>query len=162
MNILTEFLNYLGAKALILVFLYVFVFLAVMLDLWSGVRKAKQRNEYISSYGLRETLNKLSRYFNVLLAVTLIDLIQMLAIFELRTHNVGHSIPILPFFTFIATGFICFIEAKSIFEKAEQKEKAKAADAARTIDAAIRILKKDNTLDEILTKLNSEKENENN
>jgi len=157
MTILTDFLNYLGVKALIWAVLFVLVFVVTMLDLRSGIKKAKKRKEYISSYGLRQTISKLERYFILMLAFTVVDIIQMLAIFELRTQGVALAIPILPILTFFVAVFICFIEIKSIFEKSEEKEKAKVADTAKVIDAAIKILKKDNTLDEMLTKLNPEK-----
>ena len=109
-----------------LVLIYIVVVFFVALDLWSGVRKAKQAGKYRSSYGFRETVKKLAQYLNLLLAVTGIDALQMLAL-----HSYKAALPMFPVLTLLAAVFVGFIEVKSIFEKAEDKERAKMADAAK-------------------------------
>jgi len=138
MDILIDFLKIMSFKALILAVVYTLVLVLIFLDLWSGVRKAKQKHEYISSYGFRKTINKIARYFNVLFAVTVIDVMQMLAIFEIKQNAAMSLIPVLPLFTFLAAIFIGIIEIKSIYEKTEQKDKAKAEEAARIINEALK------------------------
>ena len=161
-NILSNFISVMTPQLLIFAAIYVLVFLLISLDLWSGIRKAKQRQEYISSYGLRKTLDKIARYYNILIAISVIDLIQMLAIFELRLHGTT-SIPMLPVLTFLAALFMGAIEVKSMYEKSEEKDKAKVADVARFIREAmkdkdsIEIIK--NTLDQISTKDNAAVQN---
>lgn len=133
MNILTSFFAILSHKVVVLAIIYTLVLLFIFLDLWSGIRKAKAKKEFISSFGFRRTISKIARYFNMLFAVTIIDVIVMLAIFEAKL-----SIPIVPFFTFAAAFFIGIIEIKSIYEKAEQKDKAKVAEAAKIITQVLK------------------------
>ncbi len=116
-------------QAVILLIIYLLVAVSIFLDLWAGVRKAKARGEFTSSTGFRKTVDKFCRYYNMLLAVTVIDALQML-ILGLLNHVYGYRIPVLPFITAAGAFFICFIEVKSIFEKNEQKEKAKVQAAA--------------------------------
>lgn len=102
--------------------IYMLVFLLIIADLWSGLRKAKQRGEIRSSYGLKKTVYKLAGYYNALLALTLIDCMQMGSIWYLDTYYDYH-IPVFPIVTLVgAIGMGC-IEIKSIYEKAEDKVK---------------------------------------
>ena len=100
--------------------LYMLVFMVVGADLWSGVRKAKRRGEVRSSYGFKRTVDKLARYYNLLIALTVVDCMQMGGVWYLDGYY-GYHIPIFPVITLIgAIGLGC-IEVKSIFEKAEDK-----------------------------------------
>lgn len=114
-------------------FVYVFIFVVVMLDLWAGIRKAKARGEYRSSYGLRKTVDKLRKYYNMMLAITATDIIQMVAIHNLHTQDSGGSLPVTPIYTIIGALFVSVIEIKSIYEKNEDKDKAKVTEAAKAI-----------------------------
>ena len=116
-------------QAVILLIIYILVAVSIFLDLWAGVRKAKARGEFRSSAGYRKTVDKFCRYYNMLLAVTVIDLLQML-ILGLLNHVYGYSIPVLPLITALGAIFICWIEIKSIFEKNDKKEQAKIQAAA--------------------------------
>lgn len=58
--------------------LYMLVFMVVGADLWSGVRKAKRRGEVRSSYGFKRTVDKLARYYNLLIALTVVDCIPVI------------------------------------------------------------------------------------
>lgn len=116
-------------QAVILLIIYLLVAVSIFLDLWAGVRKAKARGEFTTSTGFRKTVDKFCRYYNMLLAVTVIDLLQML-ILGLLNHVYGYSIPVLPFITALGAIFICWIEIKSIFEKNDKKEQAKIQSAA--------------------------------
>lgn len=114
-------------------FVYVFIFVVVMLDLWAGIRKAKARGEYRSSYGLRKTVEKLRKYYNMMLAITATDIIQMVAIHNLHTQDSGVGLPVTPIFTIVGALFVSVIEIKSIYEKNEDKDKAKVQEAAKAI-----------------------------
>lgn len=111
---------------------YVLVFFVVCLDLISGLQKAKRRGKLRSSYAMRKTVDKLVRYFSMLLVITAIDTVQMLAIAQWDVST-GHNIPILPFLTFLAAMFVGFIELKSIYENSEEKEQARFEDAAEDL-----------------------------
>ena len=133
-NILQTF----GPQLIIIACVYALVLFVVFLDLWAGIRKAKQRGEYRSSYGLRKTVDKISRYFNMILVITSIDVVQMLAITQLNPQT-NHTLPVLPFFTFIGAMFVGFIELKSIYENSEAKERAKIGDAAKILSQIISV-----------------------
>lgn len=113
----------------ILAIVYVLVFIVIMLDLVSGIMKAKRRGRLRSSYALRKTVDKLVRYFSMILVITAIDAVQMLAISQLD-KTTGLTWPVLPFLTFFAAMFVGFIELKSIYENSDEKEQARIEDAA--------------------------------
>lgn len=132
MNILNTFTTQLTCLAIV----YILVFFVVCLDLISGLQKAKRRGKLRSSYAMRKTVDKLVRYFSMLLVITAIDAVQMLAISQWDLST-GHHLPILPFLTFLAAMFVGFIELKSIYENSEEKEQARFEDAAEDIGKLI-------------------------
>jgi hypothetical protein len=91
-----------------------------MADLWSGVRKAKKNGITRSSYGFKRTVDKIARYYNVLLALTVVDVMQMSSLWYLEKYYSYHW-PIFPVVTLVGAIGICLIEIKSIYEKAEDK-----------------------------------------
>jgi hypothetical protein len=101
---------------------YMAVLLLIGADLWSGVRKAKMRGEIRSSYMYKKTVDKIARYYNALLALTIVDVMQMGGMWYMDNYYDYH-LPIFPFITFMASIGIGMIEIKSIFEKAEDKVK---------------------------------------
>jgi len=111
---------------------YVLVFFAVMADLWSGVRKAKQRGEARTSYGFRRTVEKLAKYYNILIAVSVVDCMQIVGIHYLDILY-GYKLPIFPLMTFIGSIGLGLIELKSIYEKAEDKDKDEYHQIARLV-----------------------------
>lgn len=117
-------------QLIMLALIYSLVLLVIFLDLWAGCRKAKQRGEYRSSFGYRKTVEKVCKYFNMMFVITAIDGVQMLAVCQLNEQT-AYNLPLIPLFTFIGAIFVGFIELKSIYEKSEDKEKAKINDAAK-------------------------------
>lgn len=117
-------------QLLMLAVIYALILCVIFLDLWSGVRKAKARGECRNSFGFRKTVDKISKYFNMILVITIIDAVQMLAIWQLN-QQITYNFPIIPILTFGGAIFVGFIELKSIYEKNEDKEKAKFQDAAK-------------------------------
>lgn len=123
---------------LVLLFvIYILVAVAIFLDLWAGVRKAKARGEFRSSTGLRKTVAKFCSYYNMLLAITVIDILQMLVV-GLLDFEYGYTVPVIPITTAAGACFIGFIEVKSIFEKNADKERAKVQAAANDLQKLIK------------------------
>lgn len=91
-------------------------------DFWAGNRKAKQRGEPILSDRWQRTVRKIARYYNALLALVVVDLMQMLSIWYLQTYY-GWRVPMFPLITLLGAFGVAAIEVKSIYEKAEEKEK---------------------------------------
>ena len=145
--ILTSF----RAPLLIVTFVYIAVLLFIALDLWAGIRKAKARGEYRSSYGLRKTVTKIAGYYNMLLVITVIDALQIVAITVLQVN-----LPAFPFFTLAGALFVGFIELKSIYEKNDAKQKAKVQEAAVLLSQIIEKSKDSDTLNHLLEILKRE------
>ena len=116
----------------------------VMLDLRAGVRKAKKAGIYKSSKKLRRTVEKLDQYYNLLLMFSLVDAIIVVAISLLQLR-----FPHFPFLTFGASIGVGYIEIKSVFEKAEDKEKANIQEAAEELAK----LSRNRDLSEVLTSM---------
>jgi hypothetical protein len=123
-------------QLMIVAVLYIVVILAIFFDLLAGIRKAKQRGEFRSSFGFRKTIDKIGKYFNMLLAVTATDVIQILAVLQLNAQT-DMILPVMPLLTFIGATFACFIEIKSIYEKNSDKDRAKVQEAAKLMTQLI-------------------------
>lgn len=89
---------------------YAVVFIAMVLDLISGILKAKKLGEASTSLGLRRTVNKFKDYYGMLLVASLIDI--LLSVVEVYS---------LPYVTFACGIYLTFIEGLSIREKGEDK-----------------------------------------
>ncbi len=106
-------------------------------DFWAGVRKAKQRKERITSEGWKRTVDKISRYYNMLLALTVVDCMQISGIWYLDNYY-NYQIPIFPFITMLGAMVVAIIEVKSILEQAEEKSKKQVSDIAIWITEIMR------------------------
>ena len=116
----------------LVVLFYVIVFGLIGADLWSGVRKAKKRGEMRTSEAYRRTIDKLNKYYNMLIALTFVDAVQIGLIFFLW-HEYGYDIPMVPLFTLLGTFYISFVEMKSIMEPSNIKEKKAQEDFIRLL-----------------------------
>lgn len=116
---------------------YVIILGFIFCDLRAGIRKAKKRGEYRTSDGFKRTIEKISKYFNMTFALSLIDVVQIALIFFLY-HFYKVDIFMVPWFTFIATGYVGYVEIKSIWEPADIKERKQQHDYRRALMALIR------------------------
>lgn len=94
----------------------------IAFDFWAGIRKAKQRSEMITSDKWQRTVRKISRYYNMLFALVILDSMQIAGVWYLDNYYDYH-VPIFPFVTLLGAIVVGAIEIKSIFEKADEKEK---------------------------------------
>lgn len=95
--------------------------LFILADLKAGIRKAKQRHEKITSRKWRATINKIAKYYNVLLVLGILDVMQLACLWYMNTYG-GWSAPLFPWLTFLGSVFVGLIETKSIMEPADEKE----------------------------------------
>ena len=101
------------------------VVIAIMLDLASGLRKAKLLGEARSSYAYERTTTKLMRNGSLVLIMAMIDLLLFFGhLWELIGLTLLNNVPVI---TFIAAAWMCFVQAESIREKAEDKAERKSA-----------------------------------
>lgn len=101
----------------------------IALDFWSGIRKAKERGERITSDGWKRTVSKICKYYNAVLAMTVIDMVQMLPFWYIDTFY-GWNVPVFPFMSALAVIAVGAIEVKSILEKSDEKTRKDISDIA--------------------------------
>lgn len=114
---------------------YVLVMVAVGADMVSGIRKSRRRGDATCSRGLRRTVDKLARYYNVLIVLTVVDTMQIAGAWFLRAVE-GYEVPTVPVFTLLGSLGMAAIEVKSIFENGSDKERADMAELLELIDGA--------------------------
>ena len=115
----------------ILFTMYILILIMIFVDFWSGIRKAKKNSIVRSSYGFRRTVEKIKEYYNAMIALTIIDAMQITAIWYLETYY-KYEIPMFPFVTLVGAIGLSIIELKSIYEKAEDKQRFHEAGALIT------------------------------
>ena len=133
----------------ILFFILITPLFFIAFDFWAGTRKAKQRGERIVSDGWQRTVRKIARYYNALLALVVVDAMQMASIWYLQEFY-GWGIPVFPAVTLLGAMGVAAIEVKSIYEKAEDKEKRELRQVTML---AAEIAKHRTNPDEIVEKL---------
>jgi hypothetical protein len=94
----------------------------IMFDFWAGIRKAKQRGEAITSDKQKRTAIKVARYYNMLLALLVLDTMQIMGFWYLNNFN-GWSMPLFPWLVFCGAFFVGAVEIHSILEPANEKER---------------------------------------
>lgn len=136
------------------VFVMLAVLVAMMIDLGSGLYKAKQRGELRTSEALRRTLSKFISYEGGLTIAAMVDfLISMAGFFELFGITRLSEVPVV---TILVGIFLLIVEFMSVREKADAKTKKQQADTAELI--AKLITKED--IKEIIEHLKNSQTNE--
>lgn len=106
----------------------VVVLFAMMLDLASGLNKAKQRGELRSSQALKRTLNKFIAYEGGMLIAAGVDLLMHMShLVQLFGMEAIYGVPVI---TCLVGVFLLVVEFISIREKADKKTKKQMEDAA--------------------------------
>ena len=121
--------------AALVLFTWIVNVCAVLIDLWTGVNKAKAKGEAISSGGLRKTITKVGDYWSVQLFGLMIDI-------------VGAIFWNYPFASMLIGLGIVLIEMRSVIENLKEKKSAAAhlpdilsqIISARDAEAAQRLL----------------------
>lgn len=96
------------------------VLLAVLADLVSGVRRARNEHRKCTSRGLRRTVAKLSSYYLALFCLTVVDAMAVTAITALDMMG-RPTVPAFPYFTTLGSLSLAMIEAKSIVENSPHR-----------------------------------------
>lgn len=109
----------------------IIVFFAMMIDLASGLYKAKQRHEIRSSWGLKRTLSKFIMYEGGMLIAAGVDML----LYVSRLFELFHLTPIvgIPVVTCLIGIFLLVVEFMSIREKSDKKTKKDFNDAGEMI-----------------------------
>lgn len=116
-----EFLQQITAALVLVACLLIIPLIFILLDLWAGIRKANQRGDKIRSNKMKRTVNKISKYYNAVLALCVVDAVQISA-FCFMAQFYGWTAYTIPIFTIIGVLFVAGVEIKSIIEPANEKE----------------------------------------
>lgn len=120
-------------QSIVLTVVYAIMFVVCFYDRFTGISKARKAGRMISSERDREgTGQKLLLYFSLLFIATMLDFVQMLATSQWE-HQMDVNLPQVPLFTIAIAIWIGSVEWKSIYEKFEDKERAKMEDTARVL-----------------------------
>lgn len=110
-----------SATVLLLIIIeYSGVLFAIIADLCSGLHKARINNIPRTSRALRRTIDKIARYFNTLLALTILDAMIIAGVIYLQSSGIA-NLPVVPIFSMLGAIALTIIEIKSICEKSEEK-----------------------------------------
>lgn len=106
--------------------LWLFVIIAVFIDLMAGLYKAKSLCYLITSDGLKRSVPKLLLYLALMTFGGMIDI----AVYGLNVTSV-------PVFSILFCLFVLVIEGKSVFERADEKERKRIAGGAKDVTAIL-------------------------
>ena len=131
-----------GNMLIIALVAMIMVLMAMIVDLISGLRKAKVRGEYRSSEALKRTFTKFITYEGGMIIALCFDiLIHMSRLVQLFGLDVIYGVPVI---SCLVGAFLCVVEFISVREKAEQKTKKQMDDAAKLLNT---MLQNDNLKD---------------
>lgn len=106
-------------KLLIIFGAWLCVLIAMIIDLYFGVKKSKQLGEHTSSEGFRRSVNKVVYYYAMMSFALLFDTLNPLP------YYLPFPLSIVPIITILFAMVLIFTEAKSVREKAEDKLRRK-------------------------------------
>ena len=110
--------------------------LLIALDFWAGIRKAHTRGDRIRSDKMQRTIQKLSRYYNAILSMLVLDGVQIAGFVFLHICN-EWTLYTFPLFTMLAVLFVACIEIKSIWEPADVKESREMKEVSELAKAIV-------------------------
>ena len=123
---------------------FAFVFIAITVDLISGIRKAKESKQEIRSNPLSRSVTKFVIYEGAVIIAAMID--YMMHFSHLFVLMKLHPIVGFPVITCLMSVFLCIIEILSVRETADEKTRRRSE---AIVQAVIKALGNDN-LAEIL------------
>jgi hypothetical protein len=141
----------------VMLLLYIIALGLIFSDLWAGVRKAKVRGEFRTSDGYKKTIDKIARYFNMIFALSLVDIAQLSLIFFLY-YFYRVDIWMVPWFTLFAVGYVAWVEVHSIWEPADVKERKQQEEYTRAIE---QLIKQCGSVDAVLQAIKNKEEKNN-
>ena len=115
----------------------VIVLMAMVIDLLSGINKARQNGKMRTSWGLKRTVSKFIMYEGSLLIAAGVDVLMHAS----HLYDLLHldAIRGVPFVTCLVGAFLCVVEFMSVHESADTKTKKEWADTARLIGQVVEI-----------------------
>jgi hypothetical protein len=132
------------------------IILAMAVDFASGYYKAKLRGEERNSLGLKRTVSKFILYVgSVMIAAGVDSIFYICGFWEIIHFSVLSKVPVV---TTIVSVFICAIEIRSVWEKAERKQKQ---DALQITEALVKLIGRESVgekLEGVINELKNKKD----
>ena len=116
---------------------YMAILVLIFCDLRAGVRKARKRGDKLDSQGYKRTIEKIAKYYNMAIPLTVMDVMQLAIIYYLWRFY-GIDIIMIPWFSLIALGYVAWVEIHSIWEPADVKERRAQCEYRQALMALIR------------------------
>lgn len=111
-----------------------------------------------TSEAYKRTVDKINKYFTMLIALTLVDcMFNMVAFYMCHEYQI--DMIMLPYFTLIGAAYIGFVEVKSITEPADVKEQKQRQDFKRLL---MSLAKDKNLLERVMTLVSESEKGGNN
>ncbi|SZD72035.1 Uncharacterised protein [Candidatus Ornithobacterium hominis] len=129
------------------------VMLAIIVDFFFGVKKAKQIGEARTSEGYRRTINKATYYFALMFFALIFDFFDVIS-----PSLLDYPLATMPFISLFCALGLVLTEAKSVRENAEDKLRRKTDD---TFVEAIKIIgERQDLINKAIEIIEKNKENE--
>lgn len=139
----------------VMVVAMIIVFIAMAVDLASGINKAKTNGKMRTSWGLKRTMSKFIMYEGGMLIAGGVDVLMHSS--HLYDLFCLHAIKGVPVITCLVGAFLCVVEFMSVREKADVKMKKEFETTAKLLD---KVLSREDLHD--LLKILAKKKDENN
>lgn len=131
------------------------VILAIIVDFFFGVKKARQIGEARTSEGYRRTINKATYYFALMFFALIFDFFDVIS-----PSFLDYPLATIPFISIMCALGLVLTEAKSVRENADDKLRRKTDD---TFVEAIKIIgERQDLINKALEIIEKNKENEGN
>ena len=140
------------SKLIVIGILWCAVLVSMVIDLYFGIRKAKQIDEARRSEGYRRSVEKFNHYFGMLLYAFIFDAIVP------STYFFVFPFSAVPLVSLLATVALVFTEWKSVQEKADHKLRRKTD--ASMIQILEILEKREDLIHELLQNVKKEKSDE--
>lgn len=119
----------------VMVVAMIIVFIAMAVDLVSGINKARTNGKMRTSWGLKRTMSKFIMYEGGMLIAGGVDVLMHSShLYELFCL---HAIKGVPVITCLVGAFLCVVEFMSVREKADVKMKKEFETTAKLLDKVL-------------------------
>lgn len=152
---MTTILQDISPMLSVMVVAMIIVFIAMAVDLVSGINKAKTNGKMRTSWGLKRTMSKFIMYEGGMLIAGGVDVLMHSS--HLYDLFCLHAIKGVPVITCLVGAFLCVVEFMSVREKADVKMKKEFETTAKLLD---KVLSRDDLHD--LLKILAKKKDETN
>lgn len=132
---MTTILTDIAPMLSVMVVAMVIVFIAMAIDLVSGINKAKMNGKVKTSWGLKRTMSKFIMYEGGMLIAGGVDVLMHSS--HLYDLFCLHAIKGVPVITCLVGAFLCVVEFMSVREKADVKMKKEFETTAKLLDKVL-------------------------